>query len=437
MRKEFSKPESNDKNTIRFGLGVLIVVFFLLGGWMALAPLASSAVSVGMVSADINKKTVQHLEGGIIDEILVKNGDFVKEGQVLLKFQNTNASAQLDIFKSQYIEALVLESRLESQIADLDEIKFSDELKTQEQTSELSMVISRQKQIFDLKQKMVKNDELITTQRVAQLTKYKEGINSLINSKATRLKSIEEEISEWKVLFAEQLVDKIRLRDLTREKMLVEGDIANSKSEIAKTEEQMSELKSQLLARKKDVQDKTFAESVNNKNELSGLRSKIIATEDTTQRLIVKAPISGTIVGMEVHTKGGVVAAGKTILDIVPENSKLIIVTKVETKDIDKVHSGLLADIRFSAFDTRQTNVLEGEVVHISADALIDQKSGAPYYEAKIELTRKGYEQLAGYGFYLVAGMPAEVMIKIEDRTALNYLVKPFLDMFSRSFNEE
>ncbi|MDD4505237.1 MAG: HlyD family type I secretion periplasmic adaptor subunit [Sulfurospirillaceae bacterium] len=437
MKNEFSKPDSNDKNVIKFGMGVIIVVFVILGGWMAFAPLASSAVSVGMVSADLNKKTVQHLEGGIVEEILVKNGDFVKENQVLLKFQNTNASAQLDILKNQYLEALVLESRLESQIADLDEIQLSDEIKAQEQTPALLTIIGRQKQIFDLKQKMVKNDELITTQRVAQLSKYKEGITSLINSKATRLKSIEEEISEWKVLFAEQLVDKLKLRELTREKTLVEGDIANSKSEIAKAEEQTSELKSQLLARKKDVQDKTFAESVSNKNELSGLRSKIIAAEDTTQRLVVKAPISGVIAGMEIHTVGGVIAAGKPILDIVPEDSKLVIVTRVETKDIDKVHTGLLADIRFSAFDTRHTNVIEGRVMHVSADSLIDQKSGTPYYEAKIELTSKGYEQVRGYNFNLVSGMPAEVMIKIQDRTALNYLVKPFLDMLSRSFNEE
>ena len=173
------------------------------------------------------------------------------------------------------------------------------------------------------------------------------------------------------------------------------------------------------------------------KNEISGLKSKLVAAEDTAQRLIVKAPITGYVVGMDMHTKGGVIAAGKPILDIVPENTKLIVVTRVETKDIDKVHSGLLADIRFSAFDTRHTNVIEGTVVHVSADSLMDQKSGYPYYEAKIELTQKGYEQIKGYNFNLVAGMPAEVMIKIEDRTVLDYMIKPLSDMISRSFNEE
>ncbi len=437
MKNEYSKPDANDKNIIRFGLSVVVVVFVILGGWMAFAPLASSAVSIGMVSADSNKKTVQHLEGGIVEEILVKNGDFVKDGDILLKFQNTNALAQLDILTNQYMEAIVLESRLESQISSSENIVFSEEVKKLKQTPELQSIINTQKQIFDLKQRMLKNDETITEQRIAQLIKYKEGIGSLVNSKATRLKSLEEEIGEWKILFAERLVDKLKLRELTREKTLVEGDIANTKAEIAKTDDQISELKSQLLARKKDVQDKTYAELVNAKNELSNLKSKLVAAEDVTERLIVRAPIDGNIVGMDIHTKGGVVPAGKPILEIVPENSKLVVVTRVETRDIDKVHEGLLADIRFSAFDTRHTNVIEGKVIHVSADSLIDQKTGAPYYEAKIELTPKGYEQVRGYNFNLVAGMPAEVMIKIEDRTALNYLVKPFMDMFSRSFNEE
>ena len=437
MKKEFTKPDSNDRPIIRFGVAVIIAVFVVFGGWMAFAPLASAAVSVGTVSADLNKKTVQHLEGGIVEEILVKNGDFVNEGQLLMKFQNSSASAQLDILKSQYMEALILESRLESQINDREQLVLLEEAKQLPKSVILDEIIATQRQIFDLKQKMVKNDEIITEQRIAQLMKYKEGVQSLVNSKITRLKSIEEEIGEWNKLFAEQLVDKLKLRELMRDKTMVEGDIANSKSDLAKVDEQISELKSQLLARKKDVQDKTFSEFVSVKNDLSSIKSKLFAAEDISKRLEVRAPISGYVVGLEVHTKGAVISPGKPILDIVPENSKLIVLTRVQTKDIDKVHPGLFADIRFSAFDTRHTNVIEGKVFNVSADALIDQKSGNPYYEAKIELTPKGYEQVQGYHFNLVAGMPAEVMIKIEDRTALNYLIKPFLDMLSRSFNEE
>lgn len=437
MQKNNLRPDDNDQHLIRFGVAVVLVVFCIIGGWMAIAPLSSAIVATGSVSADIYKKTVQHLEGGIVEEILVRNGDSVNEGQVLLKFQNSSVSSQLHILKNQYCEALVLESRLESQINAFNEIKFSEELLAQEQTPELLNTIRTQKQIFELKQKMIINDARITEQRVTQLMRYTEGISALLQSKSIRLKAINEEIEEWKILLAEQLIDKLKIRELMKEKAMIEGDIANSQAEIAKAKEQMNELQSQFLARQKEIQDKTFDELVTTKNMLSELRSRMVAMKDTSERLVVKAPITGVVIGLEMHTIGGVIAAGKPIMDIVPHNVHFMISAKIQTTDIDKVHPHLLADIRFSAFNTKYTNVLEAKVVHVSADSLTDQRTGMPYYEVKLELTPSGYEQLKEYQFSLVAGMPVEVMIKTEERTALSYLMKPFFDMLSRSFNEE
>lgn len=437
MQKNSLRPNDNDQQLIRFGVTVVIVVFCILGSWMAIAPLSSAIVATGSVSADIYKKTVQHLEGGIVEEILVRNGDTVHKGQVLLKFQNSSVSSQLHILENQYREALVVESRLESQINALSEITFSDELLAQEQTSELNNTLRTQKQIFDLKQKMIINDARITEQRITQLTRYVEGINALLQSKFIRLQAINEEIEEWKILLAEQLIDKLKIRELMKEKAMIEGDISNSQSEIAKAKEQMNELQSQFLARQKEIQDKTFEELVATKNLLAEIRSKRVALKDTSERLSVKAPISGVVVGLEIHTIGGVITAGKSIMDIVPYNEHLMIYAKIQTNDVDKVHPNQLADIRFSAFNTKYTNVLEAKVVHVSADSLIDQRTGTPYYEVKLELTPKGYTQLQGYQFSLVAGMPAEVMIKTEERTILSYLIKPFFDMLNRSFNEE
>jgi epimerase transport system membrane fusion protein len=437
MQKNSVRPNDNDQQLIRFGVTVVIVVFCILGSWMAIAPLSSAIVATGSVSADIYKKTVQHLEGGIVEEILVRNGDTVHEGQVLLKFQNSSVSSQLHILENQYREALVVESRLESQINALSEITFSDELLAQEQTSELNNTLRTQKQIFDLKQKMIINDARITEQRITQLTRYVEGMNALLQSKFIRLQAINEEIEEWKILLAEQLIDKLKIRELMKEKAMIEGDISNSQSEIAKAKEQMNELQSQFLARQKEIQDKTFEELVATKNLLAEIRSKRVALKDTSERLSVKAPISGVVVGLEIHTIGGVITAGKPIMDIVPYNEHLMIYAKIQTNDVDKVHPNQLADIRFSAFNTKYTNVLEAKVVHVSADSLIDQRTGTPYYEVKLELTPKGYTQLQGYQFSLVAGMPAEVMIKTEERTILSYLIKPFFDMLNRSFNEE
>ncbi len=170
---------------------------------------------------------------------------------------------------------------------------------------------------------------------------------------------------------------------------------------------------------------------------LSDLKSKIIANEDVLSRTTITSPIDGTIVGLSLHTVGGVVSPGKPILEIIPADSKLLVIAQVNTTDIDKVKVGLLAEVKFSAFNLRQVLIIEGRVIHVSADSFVDEVSHAPYYEAKIEVTKEGMERLKENGFVLVAGMPAEVMIQIGDRTALSYLVKPFREMLGRGFNEE
>lgn len=323
-------PEHNDSKIITFGLSVIFVIFFLSGGWMATAPLSSAAVAVGQVSAGLNKKTIQHLEGGIVEKIFVKDGDKIQKGDILIKLQDVHIRGKIE--------------QLHSRIS---------------------------------------------------------GVKSILLSKKKRLVSINEEILEWEDLYRQKLVDKLRIRELKREKDLIDGDIANTQFEIAENEDQ------------------------------------IRVYEDTLKRTKVIAPISGTVVGMEIQTLGGVISSGVPILEIVPSDSKLIVLAQMQTTDVDKVKIGLLSDIRFSAFNLQQAHVVEGKVIHISADSMLNESNGAPYYEIKIELTQQGEKQLKEYGFELVAGMPAEVMIKTGNRTALSYLVKPFKDMLARSFNEE
>jgi len=239
------------------------------------------------------------------------------------------------------------------------------------------------------------------------------------------------------VLFQQQLVDKVRIRDLEREINMIKGEMASARSEVSKVQEQISELQTQQLLREKEFRNETLNQLVQVKSQVSDLKSKIIATKDTLVRTEVKSPVSGVVVGMGIHTIGAVIAPGKEILHIVPEDSKLIVLAQVNTTDIDKVQIGLLADLMFSAFNLQQINVIEGKVMHISADSFVDEMTGMPYYEAKIEVTAEGVEELNKNGYTLVAGMPADVMIKTGDRTALSYLVKPFMDMLKKGFNEE
>jgi epimerase transport system membrane fusion protein len=428
--RDIKMPSTNDSKVIGFGLGVIFLLFAVFGGWMAFAPLAESSVAVGKVSADMDKKTLQHLEGGVIESIHVKDGDEVKKGDLLLKLKEINIKSQLDIFKTQYDDASAVYSRLVAQRDNLGKVIYPPELKNES-------IIKEQNNIFFETKKSIEDEKIISQNRVVQLENQINGLKSLMEAKKSRLKSISEEILEWEKLFKEQLVDKLKIRDLSREKNMIEGDISQTDSEIAKLSEAINEARNQQLLREKEFTKETLNDLVKAKSTLFDLQSKIASVEDTLGRTNIVAPIDGTVVGLSLHTVGGVVAPGKDILQIIPQKSKLVVVAQLQTADIDKVKVGLMADIRFSAFNTRETHVIEGKVVHVSADSFVDQKSGAPYYEAKIEVTKEGEKQVAKYGFELVSGMPAEVMIRVSERTMLSYLVKPLTDMISRGFNEE
>jgi len=423
-------PASNDSKIISFGLLVLFLVFGVLGGWMSYAPLASSSVAVGKVSAGLNKKTVQHFEGGIVENIYAKDGDKVKKGQVLLKLQDIQLKSQLDIFKAQYQDAIATYARLEAQKNKSPKIVF-----TSESTDEAAM--NNQINIFNVTNKSINDEKEITRNRIVQLKNQISGLNSLYDTKLKRNASLSEEVAEWKVLYEQKLVDKLKIRELEREQNTINGDLAHTKSEIARLKEQINEAKTQQLLREKELRNSTLNQFVEVKSIISDLKSKTLALKHTISRTEILAPIDGTVVGLGLHTIGGVVAGGEQILEIVPSDSKLIVIAQVQITDIDKVHVGLLSDVMFSAFNMQNVNVIEGKVVHVSADTFIDEGTGSPYYEAKIEVTEKGMEQLKDYKFSLVAGMPAEVMINIGSRTPLSYFVKPFVTMLKRGFNEE
>jgi epimerase transport system membrane fusion protein len=428
--KEIKVPSSDDRAVIRLGLIVVFVVFVLVCGWMAFAPLATSSVASGNVSADLGKKTIQHLEGGVIEAIYVKDGDRVKKGQMLMKLSDVQIKAQLDILKAQYQDNTALLARLKANRDNLKRIDFPTELDDGD-------AIRNQMNIFISANRAIEDETTITNNRIVQFQSQIEGTNSLIASKQNRLESIKEEILEWEDLFKQRLVDKQKIRDLKRESNMIKGDLANAKSEIAKLQEQISEVGNQKLLREKEFKNDTLQKYVEAEMRISDLKLKIIANEDIIKRTIITSPIDGTVVGLSLNTVGGVVTQSKTILEIIPHDAKLLVIAKVKTTDVDKVKVGLLSEIKFTAFNLQHTLAIEGRVVHVSADIFMDEATQTPYYEAKIEVTQAGKKVLEEKGFVLVSGMPAEVMINIGDTTALNYFIKPFTEMLGRSLNEE
>ena len=422
--KQITIPSSDDTNIIKLGVGIVVFVFLILGGWSAFAPLATSSVAIGKISADTEKKIVQHLDGGIIKEILVKDGDEVKQGDILIKLDDVQIKSQLAILMAQHGEAVAMASRLEAQKDDKN-MAASGGL----QKSQQNILLETQK---------LRNEERkINQSRIVQLQNNIAGLKSIIDGKKAKLASDKEQVAELEELFKERLVDKMKLRDLKTEISMLESDISNANSEIQKTKQQIDELSNQQNYSDKKFKTETLTNLFDINSKISDLQSKITAAQDMLKRTIITAPSRGIVVGMSVNTVGGTITPGKPILDIVPKNKNLVITAQVSVADIDKVTTGLLADIHFSAFNLKSAKPIEGKVSYVSADSLVSSDGKMQYYEAKVELTDKGMRDFKGYGFFMIPGMPVEVMIKTGDRTALDYIIKPMTDRVRKSFNEE
>lgn len=424
---------SDEKGTIRFGLLTIFILVGVFGGWAAFAPLKSGAVAVGKVSVINDKKVVQHLEGGVVDEIYVKDGYKVKEGDILLKMRNSKLQAELNASQTDYLQNSVLEARLIAQRDNEEQINFSDELKKLKGFKRAS---EAQISIFNEQRKILSDEKEILNQRISQLYKQIDGLNAIISSRKLRAESLDEEIKEWDKLYKEQLSDKIRLRDSKREKIAVDGEIASNTAEIARLNVQITETKSQMILRESAFKEDVLKQLESVTKSINTLRSKYIALNDQLARTEVRAPVSGTIVGMTAHTVGGVIRPGDPIMYIVPDSTEYIVEARMNLTDIDKVTIGLLSDVRFSAFELQQAHVVEGEVIYISADSLQDG-NGHQFYEIKVKLTEKGVKELENNKFFLLPGMPAEVMVQTSNRTVLSYILNPFTNMFKRAFNED
>ncbi|WP_169942963.1 HlyD family type I secretion periplasmic adaptor subunit [Campylobacter sp. RM15925] len=424
---------SDERGTIRAGLVFIFLLVVVFGGWAALAPLKNAAVAVGKVSVVNDKKVVQHLEGGVIDKIHVKDGDKVKAGDVLIEIKNARLQAELEIAQSEFLQNSVVEARLIAQRDDEKEIKFSDEVRGMKGFEEAA---KGQVSIFKEQKKLLEDEKEILNQRITQLRKQIDSLNAIIASRKLRSNSLEEEIKEWERLYKEQLSDKIRLRDSKREKVAVDGEIASSVADIARLNVQITETKSQIILRERTFKEDVLKKLEDVKKVITDLRSRYIALNDQLDRTMIKAPIGGTVVGMTAHTVGGVVRSGEVIMNIVPDSSEYLVDAKMNLTDVDKVTIGLIADVRFSAFELQQAHVIEGEVIYISADSLQDNQ-GHQFYEIKIKLTEDGIKELERNKFFLIPGMPAEVMVRTGDRTVLSYILNPFTNMFQRAFNED
>ncbi len=426
--------KTDDKQIRVIGVLILVSTLGFFGVWGYFAPIDGAAMAPGVVAVKSHKKTVQHLDGGIVNQLFVKDGDIVNEGDLLLTLDGTENKAQLEIARGQFITLGAQVARLEAERDGAKNIKYPASLEdtTDERIAEAKKT---EGQLFLARKNAHEGEMAVLTQRIGQLSSKVQGYKSQKIRKEELVASYAEEAKDLKELLAEGFADKQRLRDTERNFMLNSGEVSALSSEVASSEIQIGETKLEILQLEKKFQEEVSTKLSEAQTNLYDVTQRMLATRDKVTRIDIKAPVAGRVMGMGIHTVGGVVLPGHPILDIVPQKEELIIDAKVSPLDIDRVSVGLIAEVRFTAFTQALTPVTEGKVINLSADSLIEEKTGAPYYQAHIELTPESLKKMSH--LELVPGMPVEVLIKTGERTVFEYLTKPIRNAFARAFIED
>jgi HlyD family type I secretion membrane fusion protein len=424
---------SNMRGTVIAGVTVIAIAFGGFGTWASLAPLDSAVVAHGQLTVETKRKTIQHLEGGIVKEILVKEGDSVVPGQVLMRLDDTKAESSMQSYQDQYNAALAQLTRLQSERDNLAEVTFPPSL-LQRTDPQSQALLSAQRAQFEERRKSQEGQSSVLEQRIAQYNAEIQGYKVQGASRQRQISLSYRELTGLRELAAKGYYPKNRLLAMERDIARLEGEMGSDASTEARARKGISETEMQILQTRQQFREQVAKELDTAQNTTNGLREQLIAAQDMVRRLEVVAPVAGAVQNIHVATNGGVVASGAELMDIVPSDDRLVIDAQVSPADIESVQNNQTAEVRFSALHGRNTPVLQGRVQTVSADHLTDNKTGAPYYAARIEVPPEQLARLENR--HIQAGMPVEVLIKGGERTALDYMLRPLADSFATAFKE-
>jgi len=426
-------PEVSDAT--KFGVTVLIAFFGSFILWSVLFPIDSAAIAPGKVTVHSNRKTIQHLEGGIIKELLVHDSKLVQKGDLLIRLDDTQARASLDLVQGQLIELLAAETRLLSERDKLDKIKFSKELLKRSKNPKVKKIMKSQENIFNTNKSALAGQNKILDQRIGQLHKEIESLEAQVTSESRQLELVEEEIVAVKYLEARKLIEKPRLLALQREEARILGNRGEHQGLIARAEQRIGETQTQIISLTNNAHKEVLDQLRETQRDLGDLLEREKAALDILTRIDIIAPQSGKVVGLSKHTIGGVINPGEEVLHIIPLHDELVIEARIKPIDIDIVHEGLIAKITFTAFKQRHIPSIEGTVTRISADIFEDPATKTSFYRARISISKDEMKKLGDLKLY--QGMPAQVMIIIARQTPFSYFITPLTDSFNRAFRED
>ncbi len=379
---------------------------------------------------------MQHLTGGVVAELRVREGDKVKAGDILVRLDETQTLANATIISKNFDDLLARQARLESERDNMDRITFPKVLldRARDASTEAARAMTAEKSLFDLRRQARSGQKAQLMERSAQLQEEIKGYLGQVDAKQKEVEFIRQELEGVRGLFQKNLVPISRLTALERDSARIDGERSQLSGAIAQSKGKMAEIALQIIQIDQDLRTEVGKDLIEAQSKISELAERKTAAVDQLNRIDIRAPQSGRVHQMTVHTVGGVITPGEPIMMIVPDADALAVEVKIAPRDIEQVYVGQAASMRFAAFDQKTTPGIEGEVSMVSAETTLDQRTGASYYTARVLLSP---EQVAKMGdAKLLPGMPVDVFIKTPGRTAFSYLIKPLRDQAERAFKE-
>jgi HlyD family secretion protein len=421
------------------GLAVIILLVGGIGTWASITQLAGAVIAPGSVVVESSIKKVQHPTGGVVGEILVKEGDSVEEGQVVMRLDDTVTRSTLGVVRSQLDENTAREARLLAERDGADAIEFPDSLTLRRGEKSVATAIVGEARLFESRKKARDGQRSQLRERIVQSNEEIRGLSSQQDAKEREVQFISEELIGVKDLYGKQLVSVSRIMTLQRDKARLEGERGQYIAEIARARGKISETELQILQVDQDFRSEVLKDLRETQGKIAEFKERVTAAEDQLKRIDIRAPQSGIVLQLAVHTVGGVISSGETIMQIVPRADVLVVEAKVAPQDIDQISVGAPTIVRIMAGDQRTMPDLTGILTRVSADLTRDQpqagqQAGQAYYLVRVSLPEEELRRLVN--LRLVPGMPAEAFIQTYARTPLQYLLKPLREQIARTFRE-
>jgi len=419
-------PEKEARSVIRSGLAVIVAgaaAFLLWGFW---APLSGAIIAPGYVKVDLNRKVVQHQEGGIVRAIRVRDGDRVTQGQELVLLDDVRIDAQLDLLRTQLDAERAKTARLEAERTLAARPVFPKDLIKDEYRT-------REEALFRARRQALDSQIAVLRQQIRETSEEAHALELQIAAEERALKLQKEELESNERLLAQGYVQRTRLLTLQRAVAEYEARFSEHRAELSKSRQRASELEFRVLSMRNSYVQTATDELKESSTRMFDLEERIRPSRDASQRQKITAPIGGEVVGLRVFTAGSVIGPREVLMEIVPQEKRLIVEARIRPEDINHVKHGSEADIRLTAYQSRTTPLVAGTVTYVSGDRLVEQQTGQPYYTVNIDVPEKS---LTDANLKLQAGMPAEVFIRTDNRTALDYLLAPVTTYLRRAMRE-